>query len=68
MPARSESEAARPARGGRRPEEGGAMEERKPCHCKKSRCLKLYCECFAAGLLCLKACVCDGCHNCEVRF
>lgn len=44
------------------------MEERKPCHCKKSRCLKLYCECFAAGLLCLKACVCDGCHNCEVRF
>ena len=22
--------------------------ERKVCHCKKSKCLKLYCECFAA--------------------
>ncbi len=21
--------------------------ESKPCHCKKSKCLKLYCECFA---------------------
>ena len=22
------------------------------CNCKKSRCLKLYCDCFAAGLPC----------------
>ena len=29
---------------------GGAKALRK-CTCKKSRCLKLYCECFAAGIL-----------------
>ncbi|GFH22454.1 CRC domain-containing protein, partial [Haematococcus lacustris] len=22
----------------------------KSCHCKKSQCLKLYCDCFAAGV------------------
>ena len=32
----------------------------KRCNCKKSRCLKLYCECFAAGIFC------DNC-NCQVR-
>jgi hypothetical protein len=25
---------------------------RKPCNCKNSKCLKLYCECFAAGVYC----------------
>eukprot|EP00455_Lapot_gusevi_P054883 TRINITY_DN8874_c0_g1_i3.p1 TRINITY_DN8874_c0_g1~~TRINITY_DN8874_c0_g1_i3.p1 ORF type:complete len:193 (-),score=26.57 TRINITY_DN8874_c0_g1_i3:221-799(-) len=34
----------------------------KPCNCKKSRCLKLYCECFARGDFC-KDCNCAGCHN-----
>merc|ERR1712147_418354 len=24
----------------------------KPCNCKKSKCLKLYCECYAAGVFC----------------
>lgn len=24
----------------------------KPCNCRKSKCLKLYCECFAAGRMC----------------
>ena len=32
------------------------------CNCKKSMCLKLYCECFAAGQLC-KDCNCVECHN-----
>lgn len=25
-------------------------EKRKLCNCKNSRCLKLYCECFASGV------------------
>ena len=29
----------------------------KKCTCKKSKCLKLYCDCFAAGVL-LVHCVC----------
>lgn len=29
-----------------------APQRRKPCNCKNSRCLKLYCECFAAGVYC----------------
>jgi hypothetical protein len=37
-------------------------EERKSCNCKKSRCLKLYCECFARGDSC-RDCGCVGCHN-----
>lgn len=34
----------------------------KPCNCKRSRCLKLYCECFAAGIYC-KDCNCCECLN-----
>ena len=32
------------------------------CNCRKSKCLKLYCECFAAGLLC-NNCNCNDCQN-----
>ncbi|KAI4380949.1 hypothetical protein MLD38_007076 [Melastoma candidum] len=35
----------------------------KRCSCKKSRCLKLYCDCFAAGLFCTEPCACQGCLN-----
>ena len=35
------------------------------CNCRKSRCLKLYCQCFAAGIMCEKgSCKCDACLNC----
>lgn len=34
----------------------------KQCQCKKSRCLKLYCECFAANVFC-NGCKCTDCHN-----
>jgi len=37
-------------------------EDLKGCNCKKSKCLKLYCDCFKANLLC-KNCACVGCHN-----
>ncbi|THG09634.1 hypothetical protein TEA_022166 [Camellia sinensis var. sinensis] len=35
----------------------------KRCNCKKSKCLKLYCECFAAGLYCVEPCSCQDCFN-----
>merc|ERR1712225_91432 len=37
--------------------------ESRKCSCKKSKCLKLYCECFAAGVLCDPGCKCKDCHN-----
>lgn len=36
----------------------------EPCNCKKSRCLKLYCQCFAAGQMC-DQCNCNECKNQE---
>eukprot|EP01117_Protostelium_nocturnum_P012214 TRINITY_DN4489_c0_g1_i1.p1 TRINITY_DN4489_c0_g1~~TRINITY_DN4489_c0_g1_i1.p1 ORF type:complete len:298 (+),score=72.42 TRINITY_DN4489_c0_g1_i1:303-1196(+) len=36
--------------------------KRRQCHCKNSKCLKLYCECFAAGEFC-DGCICQDCHN-----
>ncbi|KAK6130231.1 hypothetical protein DH2020_036041 [Rehmannia glutinosa] len=35
----------------------------KRCNCKKSKCLKLYCECFAAGVYCVEPCACIDCFN-----
>jgi hypothetical protein len=36
--------------------------KKKPCNCKNSRCLKLYCDCFASGVYC-NGCNCRNCHN-----
>ncbi|KAG7231037.1 hypothetical protein INR49_025067, partial [Caranx melampygus] len=37
-------------------------KSRKPCHCTRSQCLKLYCDCFANGVMC-NNCDCSNCHN-----
>lgn len=36
--------------------------ERVTCNCKKSRCLKLYCDCFSQEQFC-DGCKCEDCHN-----
>jgi Tesmin/TSO1-like CXC domain, cysteine-rich domain len=36
--------------------------EHKACNCKNSKCLKLYCECFASGRYC-EQCNCLNCMN-----
>ncbi|KAG6735240.1 hypothetical protein POTOM_062219 [Populus tomentosa] len=41
----------------------GEPEACKRCNCKKSKCLKLYCECFAAGVYCIEPCACQDCFN-----
>ena len=36
------------------------------CSCKKSKCLKLYCDCFQSGKVCdPNECECKGCKNTE---
>ncbi|KAJ6309015.1 hypothetical protein OIU76_018582 [Salix suchowensis] len=40
----------------------GTPKSHRQCHCKQSKCLKLYCECFASGSYC-DECSCANCHN-----
>lgn len=37
------------------------------CNCKKSKCLKLYCECFSRHQYCGEDCECDCCANKEAN-
>ncbi|XP_073275113.1 protein tesmin/TSO1-like CXC 2 isoform X5 [Primulina huaijiensis] len=51
-----------------RSERPGDGEACKRCNCKKSKCLKLYCECFAAGIFCMEPCACIDCFNKPVHI
>ncbi|XP_062088548.1 protein tesmin/TSO1-like CXC 6 [Humulus lupulus] len=38
-------------------------KQQKGCHCKKTFCLKKYCQCFQAEILCSEHCKCLDCKN-----
>ncbi|XP_068635141.1 protein tesmin/TSO1-like CXC 2 [Aristolochia californica] len=58
-----DSNPSSPKKKRRRVETVGEPEACKRCNCKKSKCLKLYCECFAAGVYCVEPCSCQDCYN-----
>ena len=59
VPARMVGEGLTPTQG-----VAGASAPSKKCNCRNSKCLKLYCECFASGLFCPpNVCNCFGCNN-----
>ena len=38
------------------------------CNCKRTQCLKNYCECFSVGVGCSVLCKCQGCKNKKIKL
>ncbi len=36
---------------------------KKGCNCKKTKCLKKYCECYNLKIACNSSCNCERCEN-----
>ncbi|KAB2623914.1 protein tesmin/TSO1-like CXC 2 [Pyrus ussuriensis x Pyrus communis] len=47
----------------KRNKEAYTSEACKRCNCRRSKCVKLYCECFSAGVYCLDSYACQNCYN-----
>lgn len=50
---------------GRDAGETSIRKHTKGCNCKRSGCLKNYCECYEAKIACSSNCKCVGCRNIE---
>jgi hypothetical protein len=46
-----------------RTESHGAVPAGIVCNCKRSKCLKMYCDCFRYSLYCGSVCKCNDCAN-----